>query len=161
MIPAPEPDSCSAGTVPHPVPRPLPRTMPQPRTRHPLFSYLGVPVTTGMSDWYENNTRPPCHVVPSPEGPGAGSPRPCQQATPFSYLGVPVTTGMSDWYENGTAHPHTVVPAPRREPIPGRCHGLCCNREPGAHFSSLGVPVATGMYGYREEPVPEQSETRI
>ena len=111
VIPAPEPDSCSAGTVPHPVPRPLPRTMPQPRTRHPLFSSLGVPVTTGMSDWYENNTRPPRYVVPSREGPGAGSPRPCQQATPFSYLGVPVTTGMSDWYENRGRTPTSVIPA--------------------------------------------------
>ena len=40
----------------NPVPRPLPRTMLQPRTRRP-FSSLGVPVATGMSDWYENTVR--------------------------------------------------------------------------------------------------------
>ena len=60
------PDSCSAGTVPHPVPgccRQLGLGTAEP------FSSLGVPVATGMSDCYENSTRPPRYVVPSPEEP--------------------------------------------------------------------------------------------
>ena len=73
--------------------------------RRSHFHPLGVPVTTGMSDCYENNTRPPCHVVPSPEGPGAGSPLPCQQATPFQPLGVPVATGMGGSRRGGNPSP--------------------------------------------------------
>ena len=53
--------------------------------------------------------------------------------------------------------PHTPTPSfprPGGSPSPGRWHGLCCNREPGAHLHPLGVPVATGMGGSRAEPAP-------
>ena len=59
------PDSCSAGTVPHPVPgccRQLGLGTTEP------FSSLGVPVATGMSDCYENNARPPHIVIPARAG---------------------------------------------------------------------------------------------
>ena len=56
------PDSCSAGTVPHPVPgccRQLGLGTAEP------FSSLGVPVATGMSDCYENGAQPPHIVIPA------------------------------------------------------------------------------------------------
>ena len=69
-----------------------------------------------------------------------------------SYLTAVVGTKME---------PHTPTPSfprPGGNPSPVAATGLCCNRKPGAHFSSLGVPVATGMGGSREigaRPVPD------
>ena len=53
--------------------------------------------------WYESNTRPPRYVVPSPEGPGAGSPRPCRKTTPAHCFNVDWDPRRWDW-----------IPAPYR-----------------------------------------------
>ena len=135
----------------------------QPRTRRP-FSSLGVPVTTGMSDWYENRRKAAQSVIPAPEPDSCSAgtvphpvPRPLPQtrccnrepgASHFHPLvALPVTTGMSDCYEN---EPHTPTPSfPRRacpvldtgrEPIPGRCHRSRGNGESRAYFHPLMWP---------------------
>ena len=70
------PDSCSAGTVPHPVPgccRQLGLATAEP------FSSLGVPVATGMSDCYSNEPRPQTPSFPRracPRAVGGGNPSP-------------------------------------------------------------------------------------
>ena len=132
----------------------------QPRTRRP-FSSLGVPVTTGMSDWYENRRKAAQSVIPAPEPDSCSAgtvphpvPRPLPQTMlqprtrhPISSLGVPVTTSMANCYEN---EPHTPTPSfPRRacpvldtgrEPIPGRCHRSRGNGESRAYFHPLMWP---------------------
>ena len=90
-----------------------------PATRPPS-SYLGVPATARMSDWYENGvTRPqvclnatgPRFVILAEAGIQRGgaapmTPKRFQQPDPHSsYLGVPAPAGMSDWYGSTSRTP--------------------------------------------------------
>ena len=140
----------------------------------PRFSYLGVQVTTNISDWYENSPANPLFVLPAKAGiQGRGAARMSgplllQQGTAapitvgldrprFSYLGVQVTTDMSDWYENSPANPLFVLPA--KAGIQGRGaarmsgplllqQGTAAPITVGLdrpRFSYLGVQVTTGM----------------
>ena len=111
------PDSCSAGTVPHPVPEPC---WPLP------FSSSMVPVATGMANCYENSRPTPNTVIPAkslPRTPIRGRypvPTPLDSVyaeatgSPHFHPLLWPAQGHSHCYENGAQPPHIVIPAKSR-----------------------------------------------